>query len=136
MHQFGVLGELAGLPMEIFMAGYSKEQEMEADRDGTTLAVEAGYSYTGILQLFGEFSHLESGSAGEAGKSAGPLGEAARLSLGTLVGYLSSHPPSTQRSESVRELADERGWQVQPLKPLPPKVKLSAHGHPCKSPSC
>ncbi|HEY4354527.1 MAG TPA: M48 family metallopeptidase [Acidobacteriaceae bacterium] len=136
MHQFGVLGELAGLPMEIFMAGYSKEQEMEADRDGTTLAVEAGYSYMGILQLFGEFSHLENGGAGEAGKSAGPLGEAARLSLGTLVGYLSSHPPSTQRSESVRELADGRGWQAQPLKPLPAKIKLAVHGPPCKPPSC
>jgi predicted Zn-dependent protease len=122
--------------MEIFMAGYSKEQEMEADRDGTTLAVEAGYSYTGILQLFDEFSRLEDSSAGEAGKSAGPLGEAARLSLGTLVGYLSSHPLSSQRSESVRELADERGWQPQPLKPLPAKVKLSAHGPPCKPPSC
>jgi predicted Zn-dependent protease len=33
-------GELAAIPMELFEAGYSKDQEMEADREGTRLAVE------------------------------------------------------------------------------------------------
>lgn len=126
MRQFGVLGELASLPMDIFMAGYSKEQEAEADRDGTTLAVEAGYSYTGILQLLDVFSHLENGNTGEAGKSAGPLDETARLSLSTLVGYFASHPPSRQRAEIIRELAEERGWQVKPVRPLAAVAKASA----------
>jgi beta-barrel assembly-enhancing protease len=49
---------LLSLPVELFIAGYSKDQELEADRDGTTLAVEAGYSPQGILQLFAEFAKL------------------------------------------------------------------------------
>ena len=38
------LGGLVALPVEVFEAGYSKDQELEADREGTRLAVEAGYS--------------------------------------------------------------------------------------------
>lgn len=115
------LGDLAGLTMEIFMAGYSKEQELEADRDGTTLAVQAGYSYTGILQLFDELTRSETDKANSAQMSGGPIGEAARLSLTTLSGYLASHPSIQQRSESIRALASERGWGVRPAS-LSPRV--------------
>ncbi|SEG69102.1 Peptidase family M48 [Bryocella elongata] len=73
LHQFGPLGNLLGLPIDRFMAGYSKEQELEADRDGTTLAVEAAYSYTGILQLFGEFARLEPHSASQTRQTNGPV---------------------------------------------------------------
>jgi predicted Zn-dependent protease len=38
------LGSLMGIPLSIFEAGYSKDQELEADREGTQLAVWAGYS--------------------------------------------------------------------------------------------
>jgi predicted Zn-dependent protease len=41
------LGELVALPVEIFEAGYSKDQELEADREGTRLSVQAGYSPNG-----------------------------------------------------------------------------------------
>src|SRR5947209_14770678 len=40
----GALGELLALPVALFQAGYGKEQELEADRDGLWLAVMAGYS--------------------------------------------------------------------------------------------
>ena len=59
LRNLGPLGDLLGLPVEIFIAGYSKDQEIEADRNGTALAVEAGYSPLGILQLFKEFARLE-----------------------------------------------------------------------------
>jgi predicted Zn-dependent protease len=52
-------GDFLALPVELFIAGYSKDQEMEADRNGTALAVEAGYSPLGLLQLFKEFGRLE-----------------------------------------------------------------------------
>jgi predicted Zn-dependent protease len=118
IRQLGVLGDIAGFPMEIFMAGYSKEQELEADRNGTTLAVQAGYSYTGILQLFDSFTRLETQGLGTPTKSSDPVSEAAQLSLATLSGYFASHPPSSQRSETIRELASQRGWPAKSTRPL------------------
>src|SRR5579859_1418582 len=38
------LGGLAMLPVELFQMGYSKEQELEADREGIRLASKVGYS--------------------------------------------------------------------------------------------
>jgi predicted Zn-dependent protease len=35
------LGELGALPVEVFVAGYSKNQELEADREGAKLAAAA-----------------------------------------------------------------------------------------------
>ena len=52
------LAELLALPVELFQAGYSKEQELEADRDGTYLAVMAGYSPQGAVHLFERFGRL------------------------------------------------------------------------------
>ncbi len=40
-------GEVAAIPIELFQAGYTKEQELDADREGTKLAVAAGYSAAG-----------------------------------------------------------------------------------------
>ncbi len=47
LRNLGPLGDLLSLPVELFIAGYTKDQEMEADRNGTALAVEAGYSPLG-----------------------------------------------------------------------------------------
>src|ERR1041385_8138681 len=52
------LGEVLALPAELFMAGYSKEQELEAGRDGAQLAVMAGYSPQGAVHLFEQFEKL------------------------------------------------------------------------------
>ena len=41
------LGVLVAIPVEVFEAGYSKDEELEADREGTRLAVAAGYSPLG-----------------------------------------------------------------------------------------
>ncbi len=116
LRQLGTLGDLVGLPAELFMAGYSKEEELEADRDGTTLAVESGYSYTGILLLLDKFSVLEKDEEQGSAKPDGPLDEAAQLSLSTLSGYFASHPPGVLREKRIRELAGERGWRPRPLR--------------------
>jgi predicted Zn-dependent protease len=118
LHQLGPLGDFAGIPVHDFLAGYNKEEELEADRDGTIRAVQSGYSYTGILQLFNEFKALEGSKTLPVGRPHGPLEEAAQLSLSTLSGYFASHPPSNQRTEQVRTLANERGWSAQPLQCL------------------
>jgi predicted Zn-dependent protease len=115
LRHLGVIGDLVGLPVEVFLAGYSKDQELEADRDGTALAVDAGYSPLGILQLFAEFNKLEAGSASKPGS---PVEEAAGLSLETLAGYFQSHPPADQRIVQVRALISENHWSTPLLHPL------------------
>jgi len=117
LRNLGPIGALAGLPVEVFLAGYSKDQELEADRDGTTLAVATGYSPLGILQLFAEFQKLE--DPGTAGNNPGsPVDEAAGLSLETLAGYFRSHPPAAQRIAQVRSLMRANNWPTPPLRPL------------------
>jgi predicted Zn-dependent protease len=111
-----VIGDLVSLPVEVFLAGYSKDQELEADRDGTTLAVNAGYSPLGILQLFAEFQKLE-GSA-TSGKPGSPVEEAAGLSLQTLSGYFQSHPPAATRIAQVRALISTNHWPTPPVRPI------------------
>lgn len=113
----GALGDLIGLPVEVFMAGYSKDQELEADRDGTTLAVQAGYSPAGILQLFDEFHKLEQRSSPQSDPHS-PVDEGTQLSLETLAGYFRSHPPSTERADQIRHLMLSNHWPTPPLRPL------------------
>jgi len=38
------VGELVQIPLEVWEAGYSKDEELEADREGLRLAVLGGYS--------------------------------------------------------------------------------------------
>jgi len=113
----GPLGSLASIPVEVFVAGYSKEQELEADRDGTTLAVQAGYSPQGILQLFAEFAKLEAQFA-SASPHTNPLDETLHLSLATLSGYFASHPPAAERIQQVEALIAANHWPSPPLRPL------------------
>src|SRR5262249_10608038 len=54
------LGELVALPIELFEAGYTKEQEAEADREGLMLMHSRGYSPTGALRLFEVFDRARS----------------------------------------------------------------------------
>ena len=117
LRQLGTLGALVDLPFEVFMAGYSKEQELEADRDGTTLAVEAGYSPAGILQLFEEFRKLEQRAAQNRNPKS-PIDESAQLSLETLAGYFRSHPPSEERADQIQRLIGSRHWPTLELRPL------------------
>jgi len=118
LRNLGPLGELLGLPFEVFIAGYSKDQELEADRNGTALAVEARYSPLGILQLFKEFERLEKETRDHSGAPATPIDEATQLSMGTLHGYLASHPPSGQRIQRIEKLIQTEHWPAPPLRSL------------------
>jgi predicted Zn-dependent protease len=122
LQNLGTLGALAGLPVEVFMAGYSKQQEMDADRYGTALAVATGYAPAGILQLFDEFEKLErkmgSNSSGAAVPPATPVDEAARISVQTLQDYFRSHPPAAERKQQIEMLVRTQHWPNPPLRPL------------------
>ena len=126
LRRLGAIGDLVGLPAELLMAGYTKEQELEADRDGAVLAVQTGYSYTGFLQLLDAFDVLEQAATGSREKSSNPVQEAGQLSVGTLSGYFASHPPSRQRSEQVKAIALQRHWPTPPLRNLLNMANLEA----------
>jgi beta-barrel assembly-enhancing protease len=118
LRNLGPLGDLLGLPVELFIAGYSKDQEMEADRNGTALAVKAGYSPLGILQLFKEFGRLEEKIGAHSGTPVTPVEEATQLSMGTLQGYFASHPPPGQRTQQIEKLIQTEHWPEPSLRPL------------------
>jgi predicted Zn-dependent protease len=102
----------------VFTAGYSKQQELEADRYGTALATEAGYSPLGLIELLDEFERLERQADGEFAPPASPGDEAAQVSLQTLEGYFQSHPPAAERKAQIESLIKSEHWPLPPLRPL------------------
>src|SRR5215470_4544321 len=53
------LADVFVIPAEVFQQGYNKDQEAEADSEGTALSVAAGYSPQGAVDLFQHFQKLE-----------------------------------------------------------------------------
>jgi predicted Zn-dependent protease len=104
----GILGALASIPYEVFAAGYSKEKELAADRDGTQLAVAAGYSPMGAVRLFQTFARFEPGRR----KAETPQEELSNLALESLQEYFRSHPRSEERVEKIQELIASRQWPL------------------------
>jgi len=105
------LGDLSGLvalPVMLFQAGYSKEQEFEADRQGMKLAVRAGYSPYGAIDLFRrmERQHRTTQTAPQT-----PQEEILRGTWETLEGYFRSHPLSAERISQIERLIEAEGWQ-------------------------
>ncbi|HEU5452219.1 MAG TPA: M48 family metalloprotease [Terriglobales bacterium] len=107
--RLGAVGELMNLPIEVFEAGYSKDQELESDREGTRLAVLAGYSPTGALRLFETFDRLYEEHVRRART---PQEEITSVALQTLSGYFRSHPPSAERAQQIRSLMAGERWPV------------------------
>ena len=102
-------GGLIALPIEIFEAGYSKDQELEADREGTRLAVEAGYSANGAIRMFETFDRLYKEYQAKAST---PQEELSQVALQTLDGYFRSHPLPSERIAQVQKLIASEGWQL------------------------
>jgi beta-barrel assembly-enhancing protease len=101
------LGMILSLPVEVFEAGYNKDQELEADRDGTRLAVEAGYSANGAIRMFEALARLY--NEREA-KAKTPQEELSQVALQTLEGYFRSHPLPSERILQVQRLMASEGW--------------------------
>src|SRR5262249_16871344 len=83
------LGTIFSFPVEVFTAGYSKDQELEADREGTRLAVETGYSANGAIRMFETFQRLYEEYYTRART---PQQELSRVAQETMDGYFRSHP--------------------------------------------
>ncbi len=101
------LGQLVALPVEVFEAGYTKDQELEADREGTRLAVWASYSPLGAIRMFEAFDRLYQEHVTRART---PQEELSRAALDTLLGYFRSHPPMSERIAQIRKMIAEEHW--------------------------
>jgi predicted Zn-dependent protease len=127
------LGGLWALPIYIFQAGYSKEQELEADRDGVKLAVAAGYSADGALAMFQRWEKLRSEvrTVEKRRRQRRVLDLPAEIAnvvvLDSLVGYFTSHPPPQERRVRIERLIAEQRWRPGPQRGL--RIQLSPGTH-------
>lgn len=110
----GAIGEIAQIPIELWQAGYSKDEEAEADREGLRLASVSGYSPRGALDLLNRFIQLHQEYVIHAKT---PTGELSQLAISGLEGYFRSHPLQSER------LAQAQGVIAEDHLPLDRKLK-------------
>lgn len=103
------LGELVAIPMFVFEAGYSKDQELEADREGTRLAVEAGYSANGAVRMFESFNRMY-GRYIRQKRAGSPQEEVSQVAMQTLEGYFRSHPLPSERIAQIQKMIASENW--------------------------
>src|SRR5258707_13488415 len=84
-----VLGVLLQIPLDFWEAGYHKDEEFEADREGMYLAVQSGYSPYGTVDTFERFAKLCDEYVIHAQS---PDQELSELAIQSLSGYFRSHP--------------------------------------------
>ncbi|MGE5327551.1 MAG: M48 family metalloprotease, partial [Deltaproteobacteria bacterium] len=95
------LGGLLAIPVEVFEAGYSKDQELEADREGSVLAASEGYSMQGALDMFETFDRLYRENVRHART---PQQELSQVTIEALEDYFRSHPATRERIALIRDL--------------------------------
>ena len=103
-----IVGAIVQIPFSVWHAGYNKDEELEADREGMRLAVLSGYSPYGAVSLFEEFSKLHSEYVIHAQS---PEEELSQLAIQSLQGYFRSHPLPSERLAQANRLIAQEGWQ-------------------------
>lgn len=103
-----IIGALVQIPLAVWEAGYNKDEELEADREGMRLAVLGGYSPYGAVSLFEKFSRLHSEYIIHAQS---PDQELSELAIQSLEGYFRSHPLTSERLAQANTLIVQEGWQ-------------------------
>lgn len=112
----GVVAALAQIPLELWQAGYTKDQELEADREGLRLAATAGYSPQGAVKLLERWAELHREYVTHAST---PVDELSQVAIEGLEGYFRSHPPPEERLDQARlVIAEDRLEATEPLTPL------------------
>jgi beta-barrel assembly-enhancing protease len=106
--QLGVVGVLVQIPLQVWEAGYSKDEELEADREGMRLAVASGYSPYGTVSLFEKCAKLHDEYVIHAHS---PEQELSELAMQSLEGYFRSHPMPSERLAQANVVIAENGWQ-------------------------
>jgi predicted Zn-dependent protease len=103
----GIVGALAQIPLSVWEAGYNKDEELEADREGMRLVVLGGYSPYGAVSLFEIFSKLHSEYIIHAES---PEQELSELAIQSFVGYFRSHPQPSERLAQANRMIAQEGW--------------------------
>jgi beta-barrel assembly-enhancing protease len=109
------LAQVISIPIEIFQAGYSKEQEIEADREGVRLAARRGYSAHGAIRLFETFERLSEHVAHAPGT---PQQELSGVAVDILTGYFRSHPAPSERIAQIRAMIGREPALDRPEQPM------------------
>jgi len=104
-----VLGELLQLPFSLWEAGYRKDEELEADREGIFLAVRAGYSPYGAVQALNRLAKLGNEYVTHAET---PEDELSDLAIQSLQGYLRSHPLPAERLAQANQIIAQQHWET------------------------
>jgi len=104
----GIVGALLQIPLQVWEAGYNKDEEFEADREGMRLAVLADYSPYGAVTMFERFSKLHSEYVIHARS---PEEELSQLAIQSLQGYFRSHPLPSERLARANSLIAQQRWQ-------------------------
>jgi predicted Zn-dependent protease len=104
----GVLGELLQLPFSLWEAGYQKDEELEADREGIFLAVQAGYSPYGAVQALNRLTKLGDEYVTRA---QAPEDELSDLAIQSLQGYFRSHPLPSERLAQANQIIAQQHWE-------------------------
>jgi predicted Zn-dependent protease len=119
-----ILGELAQIPLSVWEIGYNKDQELEADREGMRLAVAAGYSPFGAVQMFERFAKLHREYVIHAPS---PEQELTQVAVQGLSGYFRSHPLPSERLAQANNLIAQEHWQSRKkLKPFRIEYEIKA----------
>jgi predicted Zn-dependent protease len=103
-----VVGELLQIPMEFWQAGYQKDEEFEADREGMRLEVAAGYSPYGAVKMFERFAAL---CNEETIAAVDPADELSQLAERSLTGYFRSHPLPSERLRQAQAIIAQEHWE-------------------------
>jgi beta-barrel assembly-enhancing protease len=103
-----VLGALLQIPLDFWEAGYHKDEEFEADREGMRLAVQSGYSPYGAVDTFERFAKLHDEYIIHAQS---PDQELTELAIQSLNGYFRSHPLPSERLAQANRLIAEQHWE-------------------------
>jgi beta-barrel assembly-enhancing protease len=103
-----IVGQLLQIPLEFWQAGYHKDEEFEADREGVRLAVESGYSPYGAVSIFTRLAKLCNEYVVHAQS---PEEELSELAIQSLTGYFRSHPLPSERLDQVNGLIAQEHWE-------------------------
>jgi predicted Zn-dependent protease len=118
-----VLGALLQIPLDLWQAGYHKDEEFEADREGMHLAVQSGYSPYGAVNMFARFARLSDEYVIHAQS---PDQELSELAIQSLTGYFRSHPlPSERLAQGNRTIAEQHWEDRKAQKPF--RVEYEVH---------
>ncbi|HYU21500.1 MAG TPA: M48 family metalloprotease [Candidatus Dormibacteraeota bacterium] len=118
-----VLGALLQLPLDFWEAGYHKDEEFEADREGMYLAVQSGYSPYGAVDAFERFAKLCDEYVIHAQS---PHQELSELAIQSLNGYFRSHPLPSERLAQANRLIAQEHWETR-KEQKPFRVEYEVH---------